>query len=519
MIVRKLFTLLGFKTDKKGFKEADVSLSKIKQTAIQVAGILIAGKVAKSIANIATETARLAGEIDDVASKLGVSTDALQEFRFAAEKTGVSQRTADLALQRFTRRAAEAAQGTGEAKDALKELGVNLKDANGNLRPTSDLLGDVAEGMKRSKTQGDRLRLSFKLFDSEGAALVNTLKDGREAFNAMTAEARSLGGIMDDELIEVGAEYGDQLQAIMFFLQGVKNVIAKEALPFINRIIERMTTWGKMNRALIRTKLVEFIQRAVLAVRRLLRFVVRLFDGFNELPKASRLFLGVAAAIVVLSIALDGPISKMLLLIGLILLAIEDFEVWQEGGDSLFRRLGDGLEKLQGPLGVIRDIIVGIGEGLNFIIDLSTSLPLSFVEFLSKIATGQDIKTATNRFAQQQRQILDDAFQFIQRSIKGSNTLTGFFNLATGGEEGRNFAGDLVSRTVSGSRFVNPFFGVEQAARAAGGLNQQSSNVFNITGIDADTIAEKVRRVFFKTQEEMNRTTAEVFKKTRASTE
>jgi hypothetical protein len=32
-----------------------------------------------------------------------------------------------MALQRFTRRAAEAAQGTGEAKDALAQMGIALR--------------------------------------------------------------------------------------------------------------------------------------------------------------------------------------------------------------------------------------------------------------------------------------------------------------------------------------------------------------------------------------------------------
>ena len=203
MLVRKLFTLIGFKTDKKGFRDADKSINKIKQTLIRVAGILVAGKVIKGIAGIATETAKLADEVSKVADKLGVGTSALQEFRFAAQLTGVAQRTADLALQRFTRRTAEAAQGTGEAKDALRELGVRLTDTQGRLRPVSELLADAAEGLKNAKTQGDRLRLSFKLFDSEGAALVNTLKGGRDAFNAMAQVARDTGGIFDDRHAEL----------------------------------------------------------------------------------------------------------------------------------------------------------------------------------------------------------------------------------------------------------------------------------------------------------------------------
>ena len=82
-----------------------------------------------------------------------------------------------MALQRFTRRAAEAAQGTGEAKDALAQMGIALRDQSGNLRSSEDLLGDVADAFARIEDPAERVRLAFKLFDSEGVALVNLLSD------------------------------------------------------------------------------------------------------------------------------------------------------------------------------------------------------------------------------------------------------------------------------------------------------------------------------------------------------
>jgi hypothetical protein len=96
------------------------------------------------------------------------------------------QQTLDAALQRFTRRTAEAAQGTGEAKDALAQMGIALRDQDGHLRRSEDLLADVADAFARIEDPAERVRLAFKLFDSEGVALVNLLSDG--------SGARSAGG-------------------------------------------------------------------------------------------------------------------------------------------------------------------------------------------------------------------------------------------------------------------------------------------------------------------------------------
>jgi hypothetical protein len=122
-----------------------------------------------------------ADAIGETASKIGVGVEALQELRFAAKASGVEQQTLDMALQRFTRRAAEAAQGTGEAKDALAQMGIALRDQSGNLRRSEDLLGDVADAFARIEDPAERARLAFKLFDSEGVALVNLLSDGSSA--------------------------------------------------------------------------------------------------------------------------------------------------------------------------------------------------------------------------------------------------------------------------------------------------------------------------------------------------
>jgi uncharacterized protein (TIGR02217 family) len=122
-----------------------------------------------------------ADAIGKTADKIGVGVEALQELRFAAKASGVEQQTLDMALQRFTRRAAEAAQGTGEAKEALAQMGIALRDQSGNLRRSENLLADVADAFARIEDPAERMRLAFKLFDSEGVALVNLLRGGSDA--------------------------------------------------------------------------------------------------------------------------------------------------------------------------------------------------------------------------------------------------------------------------------------------------------------------------------------------------
>ena len=117
---------------------------------------------------MAKKSRNAADAIGKTADRLGLTTTALQTYHFAAEQSGMSTQQLEMSMQRFTRRAAEAANGTGAAKDTFKQLGIELRDSNGNLRSTEEMLAEVSDALAAIPDQGERVRVAFKLFDSEG---------------------------------------------------------------------------------------------------------------------------------------------------------------------------------------------------------------------------------------------------------------------------------------------------------------------------------------------------------------
>ncbi len=153
-------------------------------------------------------------DIGKTADKLGLTTDALQELRAAAESAGVSQNTLDMAMQRFGRRLAEARQGTGEAVKALAEMGIALTNSDGSARSMEAVLGDVSDAMAGMAEQTDKNRIAMKLFDSEGVALVNMIGDGKEAMDEMRRAARDMGIVIDESLIRKAEEAKTQIDLL-----------------------------------------------------------------------------------------------------------------------------------------------------------------------------------------------------------------------------------------------------------------------------------------------------------------
>lgn len=153
-----------------------------------------------------------ADAIGKAADKVGLGVEALQEYRFAAKETGVAQNTLDMAMQRFSRRVGEAAKGQGELRDTLADYGIAVVDAEGKARSLEAVLDDYADAVAGAGSEQEKLRLSFKAFDSEGAALVNLMRKGAAGVAQLRQEARNLGIVLDESMVRQAERANDQLE-------------------------------------------------------------------------------------------------------------------------------------------------------------------------------------------------------------------------------------------------------------------------------------------------------------------
>jgi hypothetical protein len=197
--IGKLAAVLSVNTSKfsKGMRGAMQTMSRMANHAKRVAkittgiGIAAAGTAA-TIGTLAVR--RQLDYVDSLAKtadKIGATTEGLARMRYAAGLAGVDIRTLDMGMQRFVRRAAEAAIGTGEAKDAIKTLGIDAARIS-KMKPQDALL-ELSDAFMKVENQAQRVRLAFKLFDSEGVALVNILTGGRNAIENAYAAADRFG--------------------------------------------------------------------------------------------------------------------------------------------------------------------------------------------------------------------------------------------------------------------------------------------------------------------------------------
>ena len=225
-------TKKGFGSVTSGLKKVTGAVFSMKTALVGVAGITGFGLLVKR--SLSTSDALV-----KTASKIGTTADALAGLRFAAELTGVATNTMDMALQRFTRRTAEAAMGTGEAKAAIKELGIDAQKLN--RMPLDERMLVLADAFAEVENESDRLRLAFKLFDSEGAALVNTLAQGREGLAEMLGDAKALGLGLSRDAAKGVEKANDEFTKLGSLFTGVTRQVTAALAPAIGFLTDTLT--------------------------------------------------------------------------------------------------------------------------------------------------------------------------------------------------------------------------------------------------------------------------------------
>jgi len=217
-------TKKGFGSVTAGLKRVTSSIFSMRTALVGVAGLAGMGLLIRSSLN-ATDS------LSKTAAKIGTTTEALSALRFAAELTGVATTTMDMAMQRFTRRTAEAAKGTGEAKGALQALGLDAKELV--RMPLEERMLALADAFAKEKNEAQKLALAFKLFDSEGAALVVTLGKGRDGLSEMFGEARALGIVMSGDASKGVEDAVDSLTKLKAMFKGVTDQTVAALAPAI----------------------------------------------------------------------------------------------------------------------------------------------------------------------------------------------------------------------------------------------------------------------------------------------
>jgi hypothetical protein len=174
-----------------------------------------------------------AGALNDLSTNTGLSTGFIQEMRYAAKLAGIEQEELNASFLKFSRNIGEAASGNKAFLDQFKQIGVSVRDANGNLKSNQELFLEVSQAIKESGSEAERNAISMSLFGKAGGKFGVLFSEGAAGIEKMRKNAQELGIVIDAELIKKADDAGDAFDTLNTVLTAKVNTTLLKLAPTI----------------------------------------------------------------------------------------------------------------------------------------------------------------------------------------------------------------------------------------------------------------------------------------------
>lgn len=206
------------------------------------------GAIAAGLGEITKKAIETGDQLNKLSQKTGISVGTLSGLAYAAETADVPLDALSTSIAKFSKFAAEAANGSKEQAAAFQAMGVSVKAADGSIRPVDQLLAQIADKFKGYKDGAEKSALATTLFGKAGAQMIPFLNQGAEGLAKASAVAKSLGFDFTSTA-ENSEKFNDNLRTLGVAAVGLGNDIAAELLPSLISAEEHIISFVQSLRA------------------------------------------------------------------------------------------------------------------------------------------------------------------------------------------------------------------------------------------------------------------------------
>ena len=195
----------------------------------------------KALISLTIESAAYADEILTQSAVTGLSTEALQEYQYAAELVDVSLDTLTSSQAKMIKSMDAARRGSKEQAEAFDKLGISVQNADGTLRDAQDVFGDVIDALGAISNETERDAIAMTIFGRSARDLNPLIKAGSDGLRELAQEAHDVGYVMGEEALDALGAVDDQLQRMNRSGEALKNQIAVGMAPAVENLMKKGT--------------------------------------------------------------------------------------------------------------------------------------------------------------------------------------------------------------------------------------------------------------------------------------
>lgn len=296
-----------------GFKNAGDKLTSAGQA---MSGFSRACAVAlAAVGALVVKSGLWADDLNTMSKVYHISTGELQKYSIAADLVDVSLETIAKSHTKLEKTMISATEGNKKSAKAFKQLGIDVKDSNGNFRDTDEVFQEAIEALGGIEDETKRDALAMKLFGKSANELNPLIEDCGETYKNVSDTMKKYG------LEPVSQETLDNANAF-------------------NDSIDMMKAIGLTAFQMVGTKLAGYLAPALEKVVDLVGKLAKWFTSLS--PRTQMIIAGF--------LAVGAAIAPLLIGLGKIAFAINALITL---GTTIGPLIGGGFAAIAGPVGLV----------------------------------------------------------------------------------------------------------------------------------------------------------------------
>lgn len=208
-------------------------------TAARALGAIGAGLGVAALVGVVKNAIDAADALGKLSQRTGITVEDLGGLKYAAELSGVSLEGLAKGVKALSVSAVEAASGNKEMAKVFKLMGVDVKDAAGNVKNMNALLEESADKFASYRDGPEKTALAMKIMSKAGSEMIPLLNMGGEAIRKLREEQARYGGV-STETSEKAQEFNDTLTRLEMMSGAFGKTLSAQLLQPLQAVADWM---------------------------------------------------------------------------------------------------------------------------------------------------------------------------------------------------------------------------------------------------------------------------------------
>ena len=191
--------------------------------------------------------------------RTGIAAGTLMAYVNAGKLADVSQSEIETGLRKLAQTQVEAAEGVKTYADAYGKLGISVKKADGSLKPSDKLLGEIADKFAQLPDGPEKAAVAMDIFGRSGAKLITLLNGGSESLEKFSVNVSDNfaknAELFNDQIAEIGIKFAEVGAVLLDAMLPALNAVALGFKAFLENVTNNLPVileaFGFMTKAAI----------------------------------------------------------------------------------------------------------------------------------------------------------------------------------------------------------------------------------------------------------------------------